>query len=99
VRRSIKGESERFVCEYRYIGGDGEWHWARQHGLALRDASGRAYRMAGSTGDITEQRETAREICNAAGRDDLSAVLRMVVAVLSLTRTDEAALIVCGGRH
>ncbi|HLB13957.1 MAG TPA: GAF domain-containing protein [Burkholderiales bacterium] len=50
----FKGETERFECDYRYRGRDGRWRWARQHGVALRDARGRAYRMVGSTGDITE---------------------------------------------
>ena len=30
------------------------WRWARQHGIAVRDARGRVVRMVGSTGDITE---------------------------------------------
>jgi PAS domain S-box-containing protein len=50
----FKGETERFECDYRYRARDGSWRWARQHGIALRDARGRAYRMVGSTGDITE---------------------------------------------
>jgi len=50
----FKGETERFECDYRYRAHDGSWRWARQHGIALRDDRGRAYRMVGSTGDITE---------------------------------------------
>ncbi len=52
----FKGETERFECDYRFRARDGTWRWARQHGVALRDARGRAYRMVGSTGDITELR-------------------------------------------
>src|SRR5688572_15082764 len=50
----LKGETERFECDYRYRAGDGAWRWARTHGLALRNAEGRGVRMVGSTGDITE---------------------------------------------
>jgi PAS domain S-box-containing protein len=50
----LKGETERFECDYRFRSGDGSWHWARTHGLAVRERSGRAVRMVGSTGDITE---------------------------------------------
>src|SRR5580704_6715596 len=57
----LKGETERLTCEFRYRHPDGTWHWARQHGLALRDQAGRAYRMAGSTGDITAEKNIARE--------------------------------------
>jgi PAS domain S-box-containing protein len=50
----FKGKTERYECDYRYRALDGSWRWARQHGIALRDERGRAYRMIGSTGDITE---------------------------------------------
>ncbi len=50
----FKGQSERFEYDYRFRALDGSWRWARQHGIALRDASGHAYRMIGSTGDITK---------------------------------------------
>jgi PAS domain S-box-containing protein len=50
----FKGLTERFECDYRYRAKEGGWRWSRTHGMALRDASGRAVRMIGSTGDITE---------------------------------------------
>ncbi len=52
----LKGEQARFEAEFRFRSDDGTWHWAQQHGLALRDAGGRAYRMIGSAGDITAQK-------------------------------------------
>jgi PAS domain S-box-containing protein len=61
VTAHLKGETDRLTCEYRYRHPDGTWHWARQHGLALRDQSGRAYRMAGSTGDITMEKDLAQQ--------------------------------------
>jgi len=68
IRAHLKGETDRIDCEYRYRHPDGAWHWARQHGIALRSDNGRVYRMVGSTGDITAQKETARELLNARGR-------------------------------
>ena len=62
VGAHLKGETDRLTCEYRYRHPDGTWHWARQHGLALRDQTGRAYRMAGSTGDITAERRLLNEL-------------------------------------
>jgi PAS domain S-box-containing protein len=62
VAGHLKGETDRLTCEYRYRHPDGTWHWARQHGLALRDRTGRAYRMAGSTGDITVERRLLSEL-------------------------------------
>jgi PAS domain S-box-containing protein len=62
VAAHLKGETDRLTCEYRYRHPDGTWHWARQHGLALRDQAGRAYRLAGSTGDITAERRLLSEL-------------------------------------
>ncbi|TAK45665.1 MAG: GAF domain-containing protein [Betaproteobacteria bacterium] len=58
----FKGRTERFECDFRYRARDGSWHWARQHGFALRDARGRATRMIGSTGDITELKQATEAL-------------------------------------
>ena len=50
----LKGSTPRFSMELRYRDGDGNWRWARQAGIALRGADGRAHRMVGAAGDITE---------------------------------------------
>jgi PAS domain S-box-containing protein len=50
----LKGRSKRFEYDYRYRDRRGKWRWARTHGVAIRDKQGRAVRMFGSTGDITE---------------------------------------------
>jgi two-component system, NtrC family, sensor kinase len=69
----LKGKTDRFLCDYRYLHPDGTWHWARQHGIALRDQAGRAYRMAGSTGDITIEKNLASQ--RDAFLQELNAVL------------------------
>ena len=61
----LKGETERFEVEYRYRHADRSWHWARQHGVASRDQTGRAYRVSGSTGDITAEKRLAEELDRA----------------------------------
>ena len=53
----IRGDIEVFDIEYRYRDGSDRWRWARQHGMAARRPDGRAYRLAGSTGDITDRIE------------------------------------------
>jgi PAS domain S-box-containing protein len=58
----LKGRTERFDCEVRYKSRSGEWRWARQHGFALRDADGRAYRMVGATGDVTERKRLIEQV-------------------------------------
>jgi len=66
----LRGLSPHFSCEYRIRHASGEWHWYRQRGIAVRDARGRAYRVAGSMEDVTDRR-TAE-----ADRDRFEAQLR-----------------------
>src|SRR5262249_7939403 len=60
-RSLYAGTAARLVSEYRYRSGNGGWRWARQHGIAVRSASGRVQRVVGATGDITETKERERE--------------------------------------
>jgi PAS domain S-box-containing protein len=50
----LKGNTPRFSMELRYRDGAGNWRWARQAGIAVRGADGRARRMVGAAGDVTE---------------------------------------------
>jgi PAS domain S-box-containing protein len=68
MRDHLRGATERFECEVRYRAGDGSWRWARQHGLAVRDADGRALRVIGSTGDITDAKHMAEALAQAEAR-------------------------------
>ncbi|MCO5100171.1 MAG: PAS domain-containing protein [Burkholderiaceae bacterium] len=52
----LQGDTPNFDIEYRIRHADGRWHWYRQHGIALRDAAGRAYRMAGSMEDVSDRK-------------------------------------------
>jgi PAS domain S-box-containing protein len=58
----FKHATARFECEFRYRASDETWRWARQHGIALRDANGRAVRLVGTCSDITEAKEREREL-------------------------------------
>jgi PAS domain S-box-containing protein len=57
----LKGITERFEHDYRYRAADGTWRWARTHGVVIRNKNGRAVRMIGSTGDITELKRTQQQ--------------------------------------
>jgi diguanylate cyclase (GGDEF)-like protein/PAS domain S-box-containing protein len=48
-----KGMTLHFECEIRIQHKDGSFRWVLSRGLAVRDASGNALRMAGSQTDIT----------------------------------------------
>jgi signal transduction histidine kinase/DNA-binding response OmpR family regulator len=61
----LKGDTERLDCTYRYLHGDREWRWARQNGIALREADGRAFRVVGTISDITEQKRRDQDLTSA----------------------------------
>ncbi len=91
----FKGESERLRVEYRYRHADGAWHWARQRGLALRDARGRAYRLAGSTGDITEEKKLQAALEEAQTK--LSEAIEAISEGFALFDSDDR-LVICNNR-
>ena len=49
----LAGRASKVEQEYRMLHKDGTFRWMVVHGLAVRDASGQAYRVAGSQTDIT----------------------------------------------
>src|SRR3954452_17999636 len=100
-RALFRGEQVRLDCQYRYRAGDGKWRWAHQHGIALRDRTGRVRRVVGATGDVTELRDAQElqaataEVLRAISRAnfDLETVLQTLVrTVAKLTRADGAIL-------
>jgi PAS domain S-box-containing protein len=68
TRDHLRGLTPRFESEVRYRASDGRWRWARQHGLVVRDAEGRAVRLIGSTGDITQSKQLAEALAQAEAR-------------------------------
>ena len=62
IRQHLRGEVPVYQCEYRVVGSDDVERWVFDRGLALRDSTGRAYRMAGSIGDITERKIAEAEL-------------------------------------
>ncbi len=49
----LAGRTSHLEHEYRMLHKDGRYRWMVARGLAVRDGSGRAYRVAGSQTDIT----------------------------------------------
>ena len=50
----LEGRTPQFETEHRILHSDGTYRWMLSRGLAVRDRSGKAYRMAGSQTDINQ---------------------------------------------
>src|SRR5262249_2124532 len=58
----LRGESESFVIEKRYVHRDGSLVWARISAAAVRDEEGRALYLVSHTEDITARRRAEAEL-------------------------------------
>jgi len=76
VQRAIDahlgGDTPHLEVEYRCRHRDGADRWILARGLAVRNASGQAYRMAGSLTDITERKRAEQELVHSAFHDHLT---------------------------
>jgi diguanylate cyclase (GGDEF)-like protein/PAS domain S-box-containing protein len=54
ISTHCEGKTPEFVCEYRMHHKNGGYIWTLSRGVAVRDSTGKAIRMAGSQTDITE---------------------------------------------
>lgn len=68
----IKGVTPHFECEYRIQHSNGAYFWVLSRGLAVRDAKGAAYRMAGSQSDINARKLAEQRLAHDAVHDALT---------------------------
>jgi diguanylate cyclase (GGDEF)-like protein/PAS domain S-box-containing protein len=68
----IMGVSENLEHEYRIRHEDGDWRWVLTRGLAVRDGTGRAMRIAGSQSDITTRKRAEERMLHDALHDALT---------------------------
>ena len=68
----IKGESSHFEMEHRMLHKDGTYRWMLSRGMVVRDADGKASRMAGSQSDITERKQAEEQLLHDAFHDALT---------------------------
>ncbi|NQV47079.1 MAG: PAS domain S-box protein [Rhodospirillaceae bacterium] len=70
--RHLKGETPLFECEFRLHRSAARTRWIRMRGLALRDGKGRAYRMTGSLGDITQRKQAEVDLIEAKEQAEIA---------------------------
>ena len=62
IKAHIEGGTPTYDEEFRIVLPGGAVRWFRQRGVALRDESGKAYRVVGSIGDVTEKHIVEEEL-------------------------------------
>ncbi|MEQ9642640.1 MAG: ATP-binding protein [Alphaproteobacteria bacterium] len=72
LRDHLQGGCSLFRGEYRVLGDDDVYRWAVDRGLALRDGTGQAYRMAGSIGEISERKQAEQALQEAKEAAELA---------------------------
>jgi two-component system sensor kinase FixL len=58
----LDGRTPSFESEHRLRHADGSYRWVSSRGLCLRDASGTAYRIAGSVADVSQRKQAEAEL-------------------------------------
>ncbi len=72
LREHLEEQSPYFECEYRLQHRDGAYRWMLSRGVAVRDAKGVPYRMAGSQTDISERKRYEERLVQTAVHDNLT---------------------------
>ena len=68
----VRAETEHLQMEYRMLYKDGTYRWMLVRGMAVRDATGRAVRVAGSQTDITVRKMAELQLVHNAFHDELT---------------------------
>ncbi|MFZ2196232.1 MAG: diguanylate cyclase, partial [Thermodesulfovibrionales bacterium] len=72
IAAHINGHTPHLESEYRILHRDKTYRWILNRGLAVRDKSGKAYRMAGSQTDITGRKAIEQQLLHDAFHDALT---------------------------
>ena len=68
----LESKSSHFQHEHRMLHRNGKYYWMLSRGVAVRDASGAAYRMVGSQTDINKRKQVEAKLQHDAVHDTLT---------------------------
>jgi diguanylate cyclase (GGDEF)-like protein/PAS domain S-box-containing protein len=72
LSQHLEGHTPHLEVEHRVRHLDGSWRWMLVRGAAVRDAAGKAYRVAGSQTDITARKLAEEKLLHDALHDALT---------------------------
>ncbi|OPY89298.1 MAG: Phytochrome-like protein cph2 [Syntrophus sp. PtaU1.Bin208] len=72
INSHIEGLNAHFINEHRMLHKDGSYRWILSRGIAVRDKTGIAYRMAGSHTDISARKFAEEQLQHDAFYDGLT---------------------------
>src|SRR5204862_4575260 len=96
--RHCEGGAPHLESEYRIQCKDGSYRWMLTRGLAVHDADGRAWRVAGSQTDVTERKLAVERLMHDAFHDGLTELpnralfMDRLQRAMELQRRDRTAL-------
>jgi len=72
IATHLEGRTPHFEGEHRMWHKDGTYRWVLSRGIAIRDAGGTAYRMAGSQTDISDRKLIEDQLLHDVLHDELT---------------------------
>lgn len=91
IAMHLEGLAPHFESEYRILHKDGTYRWMLSRGLAVRDANGKAFRMAGCQTDITQRKVAEEQLLHDAFHDALTGLPNRALFMNRLEHTVERA--------
>jgi diguanylate cyclase (GGDEF)-like protein/PAS domain S-box-containing protein len=83
----LGGHAAHFESEHRMRCKDGSFRWMLSRGVAVRDATGTSYRMAGSMTDITARKTAEERLLHEAIHDPLTGLPNRALFMDLLSRS------------
>jgi diguanylate cyclase (GGDEF)-like protein/PAS domain S-box-containing protein len=86
IEAHTAGQTAQLQTEHRMLHQDGTYRWVLTRAVAVRDAEGRAVRMAGSQSDITQRKAAEERLLHDAFHDTLTGLPNRNLLVDRLNR-------------
>jgi diguanylate cyclase (GGDEF)-like protein/PAS domain S-box-containing protein len=91
ITAHLAGRSAHLEAEYRMLHKEKAYRWMLTRGLAVRDAQGKATRLAGSQTDITDRKRAEEELARQAFYDPLTDLPNRALFIDRLSQTVKRA--------